>query len=308
MEFEIKLLHKLRQQLIREEWNIAIRPLGKDRLYQIGGIKEKFIVIPNSFRYWCADPFIVSVENIDYLFFEMFDRFRGKGVIGYREIFDGKIGKMKTAYEAPYHLSFPCICKVDKEWYMIPEYSEGKEIPILQATHFPDCWEKVESWMTGQRCVDSVIIKHQNQEYLFTQKLKKGYHSNTLEIFIHEGDEWIPHCKNPVVASSSDSRLAGKIFMAENKLIRVAQDCSDGYGKSLHFREISVLNHKEFVEQGIADINVNNISIDGKKHYVGIHTYNSSNHYEVIDLKNHSHVSLGNLVNLFWCIIKKVFH
>lgn len=39
----------------------------------------------------------------------MFDRLKSKGLIGYREINGDKIGKMKIAYEAEHHLSFPYI-------------------------------------------------------------------------------------------------------------------------------------------------------------------------------------------------------
>ena len=61
---------------------------------------KEFTVLPNTIRYWAADPFIISVGEKEYLFFEMFDRLKSKGLIGYREINGDKIGKMKIAYEA----------------------------------------------------------------------------------------------------------------------------------------------------------------------------------------------------------------
>lgn len=303
----MKLWRKIRKYIICEEWNIAIRPIGETRLFQEGGTEASFKLIPNSFRYWCADPFIVSAEEKDYLFFEMFDRLKGKGVIGYRVISQNKIGKMKVAYEAPHHLSFPFIVKVGCDWYMMPEYSEGKEIPLLKATYFPERWEKVESWMNGKRCVDSALLTHQKQDYLFTQELTKGYRFDTLEIYVREKDAWNPHCKNPVVVSSATSRLAGRIFKDGETLIRVAQDCSEEYGKSLHFMKISNLDSAEYEEEAIMDVGVNDIEIDNGKRYAGVHTYNCSERYEVIDLKNFDHVSLGNVINLFWRIFKKVF-
>lgn len=64
-----------------------------------GGESKEFTVLPNTIRYWAADPFIISVGEKEYLFFEMFDRLKSKGLIGYREINGDKIGKMKIAYE-----------------------------------------------------------------------------------------------------------------------------------------------------------------------------------------------------------------
>ena len=57
----------------------------------------------------------------------MFDRLKSKGVIGYREIDREKVGEMKIAYEANRHLSFPFIFKHEENYYIMPEYSEGKE-------------------------------------------------------------------------------------------------------------------------------------------------------------------------------------
>lgn len=136
----------------------------------------------------------------------MFDRLKSKGLIGYREINGDKIGKMKIAYEAEHHLSFPYIFEYKNEYYMMPEYSEGKELFVLKAIHFPDKWEKIESWMQGKRLVDSVLLNHERENYLLTQDLKSGYSSEKLSIFIRKGKEWVPHKQNPIVKSLANTR------------------------------------------------------------------------------------------------------
>ena len=208
-----KLKSNIKDLLFREEWKIAIRKKEDKSLWEKGGESKEFTVLPNTIRYWAADPFIISVGEKEYLFFEMFDRLKSKGLIGYREINGDKIGKMKIAYEAEHHLSFPYIFEYKNEYYMMPEYSEGKELFVLKAIHFPDKWEKIESWMQGKRLVDSVLLNHERENYLLTQDLKSGYSSEKLSIFIRKGKEWVPHKQNPIVKSLANARLAGKHFL-----------------------------------------------------------------------------------------------
>ena len=270
-----KLKSNIKDLLFREEWNIAIRKKEDKSLWEKGGESKEFTVLPNTIRYWAADPFIISAGGKEYLFFEMFDRLKSKGLIGYREINGDKIGKMKIAYEASHHLSFPFIFKYENEYYIMPEYSEGKELFVLKATHFPDKWEMTESWMQGKRFVDSVLLSHEGENYLLTQDLKSGYSSEKLSIFIRKGKEWVPHKQSPVIKSLANARLAGKPFFEKNQLIRVAQDCQDGYGTKLHFNNIMKLSEDEYEEEMFRTISVENIMVDSKERFCGIHTYNS---------------------------------
>lgn len=301
-----KLKSNIKDLLFREEWNIAIRKKEDKSLWEKGGESKEFTVLPNTIRYWAADPFIISVGEKEYLFFEMFDRLKSKGLIGYREINGDKIGKMKIAYEAEHHLSFPYIFEYKNEYYMMPEYSEGKELFVLKAIHFPDKWEKIESWMQGKRLVDSVLLNHERENYLLTQDLKSGYSSEKLSIFIRKGKEWVPHKQNPIVKSLANARLAGKTFFENNQLIRVAQDCQDGYGTKLHFNNIMKLSEDEYEEEMFRTISVEDIIVDSKEHFCGIHTYNSNDCYEVIDLKNPDRIRIGNILNIMWRIIGKL--
>lgn len=301
-----RLKSHIKDLLIKEEWNIAIRKRGDKSLWEKSGETKKFTVLPNTIRYWAADPFIISVGEKDYLFFEMFDRLKSKGLIGYREINGNKIGKMKIAYEADHHLSFPYIFEYKNEYYMMPEYSEGKELFVLKATHFPDKWEKIESWMQGKRFVDSVLLSHEGENYLLTQDLQSGYSSEKFSIFIRKGKEWVPHKQSPVVKSLANARLAGKTFFERNQLIRVAQDCQDGYGTKLHFNNILKLSEDEYEEEMFRTISVEDIIVDSKEHFCGIHTYNSGDCYEVIDLKKSDRIRIGNILNIMWRIIEKL--
>lgn len=302
-----KLFSKLKQYLIVEEWNIAIREKGTELLFELGGTKKPFQVLKNNFRYWAADPFIISYKEKDFLFFEMFDRFKRKGLIGYREIADGKIEKMKLAYEIDKHLSFPFVFYSDGVFYMMPEASESNEIPLLKAVHFPEKWNMYDTVMERGRYVDSALVHTEGKEYLFTQELKSGYRFNTLDIYEKKNDHWISHKMNPVVISAATARLAGKVLTHGGDLIRVAQDCSESYGKKLHFFRIEEISDTAYKETEIAEVCVEDVSIACDTEYNGIHTYNCSERYEVIDLKNTDHISLGNIVYVVYYAFCKLF-
>ena len=303
-----KIKAHIKDLLIKEEWNIAIRKKREKALWETGGASENFKVLPNTIRYWAADPFLISSGGKDFLFFEMFDRFKSKGVIGYREINGGKIGKMKIAYQAGYHLSFPYIFKFRDSYYMMPESSEGKELYILKATHFPDKWEKVDSFMTEKRLVDSVLCSIEKDTYLLTQELKEEYSSDELLIFLRRENKWVPHEKNPVIKSKANSRMARDVFCEKNKLIRISQDCESGYGTKLHFNNIIKLSKDDYVENLFKTISTKDIRLDSKNTFCGIHTYNFNEHYEVVDLKNLDRIRIGNIVNIIWRVIEKIIN
>lgn len=301
-----KYKDRIKECVIKEEWNIAIRENNGNKLWMKNGTGINFTLLNNSFRYWAADPFIISFEDREYIFFEMYDRFKGKGKIGYREIVNGMVSKMKVAYEADTHLSFPFVFCMDGTFYMMPESSESKELFLLKAAHFPDNWEKIDTLMNGRRFVDSILFKYQDDVYLATQELESGYRFNNLKLFMKNGKEWISFKNNPVVESTKYARMAGSIIREKNNLIRVAQDCSEEYGKELHFLEICNLDDSDYIEKLIASVRVEDIKLDKNKSYNGIHTYNHDERYEVIDLKNRNHFSLGNVVNLFYLLLKKM--
>ncbi|MGN1083278.1 MAG: hypothetical protein ACI4SJ_07025, partial [Candidatus Avispirillum sp.] len=303
-----KIRSKFKDLAVKEEWSIAIRPRTDVLLYESNGTDKPFTVLKNSLRYWAADPFIISDGEKDFLFFEMYDRFKGKGLIGFREICDekngksGRIGKMKIAYEQATHLSFPFIFKYNGYFYIMPESSEAGNLILLKAVDFPYKWEPVEMLAENKRFVDSVMLKNNGNIFLFTHELGKTDSFDTLDIYIRKGSDWLQHKNNPVIHSASNSRLAGKVFEYRERIIRVTQDCAEEYGKMLHFNCISELTSDTYEEQPIANIGISDINIYSRNKYRGIHTYNSSSRYEVIDLKNTERIRFGNLINILYKI------
>lgn len=294
-----KIIKKLSDFFVREEWNIAIRAISDKRLYHDEGTAAPFYVIPNTFRYWCADPFIISVGETDYLFFEMFDRFRGRGVIGYRTIDEnGKIGKMRQAYETDNHLSFPFVFEHGGDYYMMPESSYDKNLTLLKAKHFPDEWEVVKTWFSGDKVCDSVIFENKGKVYLLTQPIEYPYTHAKLNMYVLNDESWLAYDNNPIVNDSSCGRMAGAIIKDSGYLIRPGQDCKT-YGDAINFSKIDEIGNGSYFEHNYMRVTSDKITLNNSSKVIrGIHTYNASKRYEVVDTKVENKVKLGYIFSL----------
>ncbi len=287
--------------LIKEEWNVAIRPRGEKLLFENKNTNG-FKVLKNSLRYWCADPFTFTKEGKDYLFFEMYDRFKAKGVIGYRVIENGKVGKMHKAYEISTHLSFPNVFEHGGEIYMMPESCGAGKLSVLKATNFPDQWQE-KSVLLERKVCDSVFLSAEGQTYLLTQPLDEDK-AILVRYIIKDGRAYA--CEEPpVVQGKKNSRMAGAIVQTEEKNIRVAQDCVMGYGLALNFHEVSCTDGR-YCEEDLTRIEIGDMSKKQRGKYVGMHTYNINENYEVIDFKNKNRLRFGNVINVFYRVFKKV--
>ncbi len=292
--------YRLKDLLIKEEWNIAIRKKGENLLYEDKNTSG-FIVLKNTFRYWCADPFLITKEGKDYLFFEMYDRFKAKGLIGYRIIENGKVGKIKKAMEKPYHLSFPNVFERENEVFLLPESCGGEKTSLYKAMNFPNEWKEECVLLEGKFC-DSVFIKSKGKTYLLTQPIDNKAVLERYQII--EGV--VEKCeKNPIVKGSKTSRNAGAIIEREGKTIRVSQNCLMGYGLSLNFHEVDC--NENYIEKEICSISPLDLPKKLKRKYVGVHTYNVGEKYEVIDLKNKSRIKCGNVINILYRIKRRIF-
>ena len=297
-----KIWNRVKDLFVKEEWNIAIRPRGEKLLFEDKNT-DGFKVLKNSFRYWCADPFLLSKDGKDWLFFEMYDRFKGKGEIGYRIIENGKVGKMKKAYEISTHLSFPNIFEYGGEIYMMPESCNAGKVSILRAVKFPDCWEEVHVLLERKVC-DSALLLREEQTYLLTQPLD-AKESRLERYIIADGCAYACE-ESPIVKGKKASRMAGAIIEREGEHIRVSQDCVKGYGLALDFHRICAFKVGEYKEETLQRIGIEDMPEIQRKKYVGLHTYNLSENYEAIDLKNKNRLRLGNIINIFYRCLKRV--
>ena len=103
---------------------------------------QPFKQLITSWRYWCADPFIVKEDDKYYVFCELMDIKTCKGLLGLAEL--NPFGKtyVQPIADLKCHVSYPNISKENDTWYMIPETSSRKTIELYKAIKFPYKWEK----------------------------------------------------------------------------------------------------------------------------------------------------------------------
>lgn len=265
-----------------EYWTIVYRKReGKKTLLE--DTKTPFTAIPNPKRYWCADPFLFTYQKRTYLFAEMYDNKPHRGVIGYCELTDAGPTEWRVIIREKHHLSYPFLFEWNNEIYMIPESYVANEITLYKAVNFPDKWERVRAVCEDICTVDSTLFHQNGRLWMLSQKQPEG------SLLMYPMKEDYTVSGSPVIAQTipEQNRPAGKLFHFNDKLIRPAQDCSDGYGCALNFYEVDAVSDIEYREHLIRKIYPKEITSDHSPFPDGMHTYNFNEYYEVIDFKNY---------------------
>ncbi|MFC1510458.1 hypothetical protein ACFL49_02240 [Candidatus Omnitrophota bacterium] len=239
-------------------WSIGVYKMsleeGVIKFNNLKGIKNPVLTAKNSGEediHFVADPFIVYENGMYYVFFEVFKN--EKGIIGLAESKDCKKWKYTNrVLEEPFHLSYPQVFKCDGKFYMIPECYESKSIRLYEAGNFPYEWRFVKTLLEGRDYVDSTIFFFENKLWLFSSDTTSGnlflYYSDSLDGI------WKEHSKNPIIENNNSiARPGGNVLRIENRLIRIAQDDSDGYGHAVRAFEISKLNTEEYEENELPE-------------------------------------------------------
>lgn len=234
---------------------------------------------------WAADPFLINEKGRTYLFFELYDCIKEKGCIAFREIInEDDLGPVQVVVDEKFHLSFPYIFKINEQIYMIPESSSANKILLYKAIEFPNKWALEKMLLDNVKAVDSIILQYGNLRGILTSIENGG--SCVLQNHFYILNDQLDIINDRVVSSigSYGIRNAGKILQFNGDTYRVAQDCSNGeYGKGLVLFKINKITENELSEAVIHYIQ-GNVKIANNE-YVGVHTYNSTKDYEVIDLK-----------------------
>lgn len=281
-----------------ENWTIAYRK-RKENATLLNDTVTPFNVIKNNWRYWRADPHLFEWENRTYIFAEMYDRILRRGVIGCCELKNSGATSWKVVLKTPFHLSYPHVFEHNGIIYMIPESYVAEEIALYQAVEFPIKWEKVCTIKKDFVAVDTTLLSSPNTEWMFTLKFE-GDHKKLIRFKLNNlsviGEE-------EVVSCGDLCRPAGKFFYDNKRLIRPAQDCSKGYGDALVFYEVKkyVSTYEESLILKISPQDIHsNLNFDLE----GVHTYNLSENYEVIDLKGHEKDLFYPIMRIFWGIVR----
>lgn len=285
-----------------EKWTIAFRRKNRDECL-LDNLKKDFKLIPNTWRYWCADPHLFEYEGHTYIFAELYDRVLRRGVIGCCEIVEEKVTPWKVVLKMPYHLSYPHLIQNELGIYMIPESYVAKEIAVFQAKEFPYKWEKLAVLKDNFVAVDSTLLMNNAQDMMLTLEFD-GNNEYFKRFFFDEQKNIIS--EELLAENDMNKRPAGNLFEWSEKLIRPAQDCSAGYGSALNFYEVTNLEYNAYREELIKKIKPSDIKTNCKDIPQGIHTYNQNEQYEVIDLKHYEIDILFYIVRPIWYVWRRV--
>lgn len=279
--------------LFAESWNVAWRDKGQGSI--LHDTSTTFKVIKNSIRYWAADPFVFEFQGKTFIFAELYDYILRRGVIGYYCLSDGKKAKWKPVIVEDYHLSFPNIFVVGKDIFIMPESNAADQLYLYKASAFPDKWKKYSVIRKSAKYADTVCFEADGRKYALTYDVKNPINPSfrLLDIENEEND-----C-DLNLPSINLRRPAGK--MLTDLKIRPAQDCEEDYGKGLLFYQYQFHNGK-YTEEEILRLTPSDIYLSEYCYLDGMHTYNCSNNYEVIDIKTRRF----NIINLFFRFISKI--
>lgn len=276
-------------RLFAESWNLAIRkkPCGtilKDTY-------SKFNIIRNDLKYWAADPFLIDFKEKLYIFAELYSFKLRRGVIGCCEYIDGKKLKWKEIISEKYHLSYPFVFENGGEYYMLPESGKSRNLYLYCSIDFPFKWEKIKCIRSNVVYGDTTPFEIGKQKFALTYDVSDAKNGKLrLLKFDGKGDDVF------LDFDAQDLRRpAGKFFMEEQCLMRPAQDCTETYGGGLVFYRCTMDDNK-YSEKLLKRIIPTDLSYSKKIVVEGVHTYNATENYEIIDIKTRRF----NLINFFY--------
>lgn len=279
----------LRHRKPAVDWKIALRraayPLPEENANIALG-QFRWLQSPPG-RFW-ADPFLLRHDGRLWLFFEEYDRDRGKGHIACTEVdANGNPGTPVTVLEKPWHLSYPQVFELDGTIYMIPESVEHQTVDLYRARHFPDDWVH-EKQLLDVAVVDATLHRHNGRWWMFASPMAVPGHAPVTCLWTADEltGEWKIASNLCVSDDVRHARNAGAVFRHQGRLYRVSQDCSARYGSALWFNRIEQWDDDHYREHPAKRIGGEPVA-----GLSGIHSYNRIGDLEVIDGRFETFVS-----------------
>jgi hypothetical protein len=268
------------------EWRLAIRPVAPETggipvLHDAGGFR--WLESPPG-RHW-ADPFILERHGRHWLFFEEYLYAEGRGVIVAASLDEeGRPGPVHRILDSGGHLSYPFVFEDGDDVYLLPESADRRSATLYRATDFPHAWEPVATLGDGLQLLDTTLLQEGGLYWTFTSVPGRHRAGYTVLLFWAESLDgpWHPHPASPISRDIRYARGAGRIFRAGGRLFRPVQDGAGGYGRKVHFFEILELTRDVFRERLSGTLAPVSLP-DAPPRLEGIHTYNRSGRFEVID-------------------------
>ncbi len=241
-----------------DEWSIGIY-LGHSLLALRPGVTNPVMSrndVSDVTAELVADPFMIEVDNLWFMFFEVMNWKTKKGEIGLATSPDGQQWHyQQIVLVEPFHLSYPYVFHKDGEYYMIPEAHQSKSVRLYRAVDFPLHWSFAATLLEGPYFVDTTVFHAKGDWWLFTETSPRRRH-DTLRLFHADSlfGPWQEHPKSPVVVDNPvAARPAGRVVIEGNEIIRFAQNCSAVYGADVRAFAVSQLSTSRYKEKQIGE-------------------------------------------------------
>lgn len=281
--------------LFAESWNVAWRKSNPGDI--MSDIDSPFNIVENSFRYWAADPFVYEYDGDVFIFAELYDYVLCRGVLGYCKLNDSKKAKWVPIIVDEKHLSYPCIIEDQGKIYLMPESNASRELVLYEAIDFPEKWEKKYVLRKEVAFADTTPFRWNEKALALTHDVENPYNPKLILIDLENQNSDIYIKK----AEPFQSRPAGHMFQYGTKCVRPSQfslNCDEGYGKGLLFYSCIISSEMEYDEHLIKKVLPTDLKYSKKILIDGMHTYNTSANYEVIDIKTRRFNALNFLFRL----------
>jgi hypothetical protein len=235
-----------------------------------------------------ADPFMVQVDGVWYMFFEVLNEVTNKGEIGLAKSETGDSWTyQQIVLTEPFHLSYPSVFEFNGDYYMTPETLAADAVSLYRATDFPWRWSFVESLVKGS-CADPSLFRFDGRWWMFT--CSTPYQHDTLRLYLAEDitGPWREHPASPIIQSNKRcARPAGRVLILDDRIIRFAQDCVPNYGARLRAFEAFELTTSSYVEKENPNSPVLEASGEGWNsmgmHHVDAHPMNDGRWFACVD-------------------------
>ena len=277
---------KLKQKYLdTEQWVLLLKHLNTDSagIDEALNFSDYLELSPPSDCFW-ADPFVLSKDGRDYVFFEELPFATERGHLSCMEVFaDGSHSEPEIIIQEGHHLSYPNVFEYESEYYLIPESGDNGTIDLYRCTEFPYRWEHHATLMEGIHAYDSTLIEYGGRWWLFATVVPELGLSGCETLYIFHADspirtDWQPHAKNPVISDASSTRPGGNFYINDNQLYRVSQDCAGQYGAGVNINKVTEINAETY-EETLVSCHYP----DWDKNLVALHTFNFNKNIAVAD-------------------------
>lgn len=274
-----RLIARRAQELVRRrlesaQWRIAFQDEGELDPSSMRVMK------PPLGTSW-ADPFPWSDGNSRHIFFEEWSG-SDPGRIGVAEIgIDGHWEVAGYPVQPDYHVSYPALYFVEGELLMVPETGLERRIEAWRCIDYPLTWERAFVIIDDIEAYDTTLVRRDDQWWLLTTIASGASTTDSLHAFWADElqGSWQPHPRNPLKVDVRSARNGGWLVDGD-ALERRAQNCGPRYGWSVRTQVIEQLDEDGYIETGAAEL-----SPEGWKGALGVHTLNVGHGLAVVDIE-----------------------